>query len=206
MPAITPDISAAAVKIQQTLADQAAGYNANQDLTAAAKQRLTAKAYVAAKSAMNDLQERWSRTAKTTVTDATTAVFGVGSAAGADALSVRDADERVLRLENASEALDLMARARTNGDRVLERAIGLRAFREAQSIFGSEWSNVVDEFTEQNPAAAQAMAEIRQAERQGIQDAWQQAYTFAVPKPSQIDTLHDAQINQLAGEQPAPTG
>lgn len=84
--------------------------------------------------------------------------FGLGRTqpSPSDAISMRDASDRAARLTGptaGADALELLQRARRNGDTVLERAVALQAYELGLS-------DVLDDFAEAHPDFAPQLAEL----------------------------------------------
>jgi hypothetical protein len=195
-----------AAEIQSTLARDADRARSNGNLSDQGRLSAIAAAYLRATAEMDQLRQGFQggRDQRAEVLEVD--LFGAPSTVGADAISARDADDRSASLNTADEALALLQRAEVNGDKVLARAIALRAYGESRSpIGGWAWGPVVDAYTARRPEVAAKMAELTQARRRDVQVSLGRAFIFIVDKPREIGRLSDTQIRALANQASAPS-
>lgn len=128
--------------------------------------------------------------------------FGLGSpnlTHGIDAVSARDASDRAAKIPitGGDEALELMERARLNGDAVLEKAVAAEAYRKG-------WVKVIDEYASTHPEFVPQLAEL-QAIRTLPTDLSYVSWFYLTPPPE-----NDARLVGVraagADASPAATG
>jgi hypothetical protein len=184
MTRVTDSISAEAERVRESLASQAKEIRESEDLTADGKERRIAEAHADATTRMDALKDKWREESKQSTSGAMRSAFGSGYSSGADAISIRDAEDRVAQLETASEARELFERAQRNGDTVLSRAIGLEAMRRSEgNFFNHHWKLLLNDYAEANPSTAGSIKElVNPSPEQGFQNAM----TFMMPRASEL--------------------
>ena len=81
-------------------------------------------------------------------------LFGSENVSGAEAVSSRDAADRVAQVRTPAEATAMLERAEQTGDQALTQAVAATAFERAQSwLGGSAWARV-DRSVRRCPAQA----------------------------------------------------
>jgi hypothetical protein len=198
MPAITEDVSDKAGAIQRNLASSVAAVRENAELSTDGKVRRLARAYRDASRAMNKLREDWQGKAAVDSRSLGRDLFGTASAVGADAISVRDADDRAARVERVGDALDLMHRAHENGDEVLVRALAQRAYRERSNPFGGGWAPVLDTYVEMHPEVGEKLAQLEDARRNNLRNSVTAGLIFSVPRPPELGRIPDHKLDDVA--------
>jgi len=119
-------------------------------------------------------------------------VFGApGNADASWAISRRDADDRVSKVDNATDALDLLARAERQQDEPLARAIAERAYE-------MRWPQVADAFLESRPQLNDPFTELWTQTERGIGDILRDGFTIESSRPPELAGLSDSRIKQLA--------
>jgi hypothetical protein len=127
-------------------------------------------------------------------------LFGSVSSLGADAISARDADDRAAQLKTRDEALALLARAESNSDQVLARAIALRAFTNVQQpLSAGAWRPVLDAYCTSRPTIATKLAELAEARRSSVEKSFGRSVIFSLNKPRELERMSDSQIQAAAG-------
>jgi hypothetical protein len=189
MPAISQDVADKASVIQRTLNEAIAAARNDTGLNEVGKRDRIAKAYQKADQDMRRLKDSWQTKAEQTTVVLGKDVFGAASTSGADAISIRDADDRASRIETPDEAANLLGRAEENGDTVLARAIAQRAYGERSGLMGNAWSGVLDTYTESRPDVAEKLNELNNARRNSIRDNLQAGWTFSLNQPREIQGL-----------------
>ncbi|SDD89932.1 hypothetical protein [Nocardioides lianchengensis] len=195
MPDIPQNIQNQAALIQDRFNATVTETREDPDLTTDAKMRRLAGAWVDAEARMGTLRQSFEGGSQQSVESLTKQAFGATGASGADAISVRDADDRASRLEDADEALKLLRRAEGNGDTVLSRAIAQHAFGRRNDFFGGDWAGVVDAYSEAHPQVASKISELANLRSESIKSGFAAAFVFSIHKPSELDRmgLHAAQ-------------
>jgi hypothetical protein len=95
-----------------------------------------------------------------------------------------------------NEALALLARAESNGDQVLARAIALRAFTEAQQpISAGAWRPALDAYCASRPTIASKLAETR---RSSAEKSFGRSMIFSLNKPPELERMSNSQIQAAA--------
>jgi hypothetical protein len=115
------------------------------------------------------------------------------------AMSARDAAERVAQIDpmDPYSALQLLERADLIGDEVLARAVGARAYSDQLGT----WGQVLDEFVEDRPAAASALAELGQLDQQSrVMGSFTYGWQFMAQKPAELMGLDDWKVRALAAQ------
>jgi len=126
-------------------------------------------------------------------------LFGLPAGADAsDAVSFRDAQDRVEQVRRAEDLGELMERAATSGDEMLLRAGFARAWRESLNPLGSDtWSGLVSEYLDQYPAArrdADALAQLMSPG--GKTRAFAEQIGMTVAKPAELNRPESAYSDQ----------
>jgi hypothetical protein len=199
MPEIPQHVSEKAEAIQARLNSRISAARSNADLTADGKTKEMARAYLEADEAMTKLKDAWQGGSEKDVVALGRDIFGSTSAAGVDAISSRDADDRAASLDNAQAALDLLERAEENGDSVLARAIAQRAYRNRSDVFGG-WEAVLDAYTTSRPEVAEKIHALDDARRNTIRTNFAAGITFSLNKPAELGNAYSTHaISRLAG-------
>jgi hypothetical protein len=135
---------------------------ARQDLTVQAKQVAMARVHqttVAKLDAAHQAdQQRYQQRAATLEKR----LFGNRDLSGADAISARDARERVTQYTHPDEALAAYKRAQRDGDRDMMHALGSWAADQAvMPILGEAWRPLVEAHAEATPGYRENLEELR---------------------------------------------
>jgi hypothetical protein len=200
MNAVPDGIAEKAAGIQRRLNQSVAAVQSNDNLSAEGRRKQLATDYLDAMTAMKKLRESLEAEEEQTADDLSVDLFGSASSLGADAISVRDADDRAAQLKTKDEALALLTRAESNGDQVLARAIALRAFTKAQQpLGGSAWASVLDTYTASRPVIATKMAKLAEARRSSVEKSFGRSIIFSPNKPRELERMSDSQIQAAAG-------
>ena len=125
---------------------------------------------------------------------------------GADRVDARyrlDAADRAAMIEDPREAVELMRWAEDQGDEVLAAALAQRAYDQARMVsrIGKDtgWSTVLSEYTAERPAVRETLDQLAEVpDLTNPAHRMQIAMRYSVPKPSEIDSLSDGEINRLA--------
>lgn len=200
MPEIPQNIQDQAGAIQSNFNATVTQVRSNGDLTEDAKLRRLARAWTDAEARMGELRQSWQGRSTESAESLTKQVFGAAGTSGADAISVRDADDRASRLEDADEALSLLRRAEDNGDVVLSRAIALHAFGKRNEFFGGDWAGVVDAYAEAHPQVAEKIVKLATLRTDTINTSVASAFVFSIFKPSELDRVRSTQLTALLAD------
>lgn len=185
MAVVPDDIAEKAESIRVRLDSTVKAVKADADLNPDGRQRKIDEAHQSAKNQMDDLRAGWKATKDKNAKSAVREVFGAPYASGADAISVRDAEDRASRLETANEARDLMARAKRNGDTTLERAIAQEAYqRSNDQLGGHHWAQILDDYIADRPVAAKKLRELRENTPGNFESEFSNTIMFSLPARS----------------------
>lgn len=198
MPEIPQNIQQAAGNIQANFNATVTAIRSNGDLTEEARLRRLAQAWTNAEANMGTLRHSWQGTSQVSAESLSKQVFGAADTSGADAISVRDADDRASRLEDAGDALSLLRRAEDNGDVVLSRAIAQHAFGRRNEFFGGDWAGVVDAYSAAHPEVAAKILELANLRTDSINTGLASAFVFSIHKPSELDSVRASEMATLA--------
>ncbi|MFS0883977.1 hypothetical protein [Aeromicrobium sp. 179-A 4D2 NHS] len=185
---------------------QIASIRTDPELSPAGRATRLAQLYWATQAEVEQIRERWERTAADSASSLTRELFGTPSASGADAIrslfgeaptrtgadaiSTRDADDRVSRIEDPNEAIRLLERAEINDDEVLVRAIARRAYEHASSGFlGGGWSPVLDAYLEKRPDVAAKIQQLEAARRSDLRSGILGGFLFSVAMPREVEQM-----------------
>jgi hypothetical protein len=189
---LTEDVVAQIEGIDQQYSTAVSRIKADSRLTDAAKRTDLAKAYVKARDAMAGVQQSFEQEEARYAQTLSRRVFGNSPTTGADVIAQRDADDRALRYESPQEAQTALARAESNGDTSLARAIALRAHSELQTPFGSlsGWKDVLTSFAGSRPGAAEDIAELTDITVATPQGNLNRSMAFSVSPPAGVAAHH----------------
>lgn len=129
-------------------------------------------------------------------------LFGLpANASASDAISYRDAVDRVERITKPDELGELMERATASGDTMLVRAGFARAWRLCGPFGSDGWDGLVQEYVDQNPDTrtdAEALATLSSPRHKTSAFAEQMA--MSVSKPVELNRPEQTLSDQV------PTG
>lgn len=129
--------------------------NADPGRTAEWKKATNTTDYADTKAKLEDLQKRELAAIDAAIDKRMHRLVGTTSPlTGSDVISKRDADDRVSRLKDATEAKALMQRALKSGDDILAKAVLEDALRDNDTA-------TVAEYTAKHSAAGQTIAELQ---------------------------------------------
>lgn len=188
MSGLSSDAKSRANAVQEGFNNQVRQIRANADLTREAKQRQIDEAYETASGRLAQIREEWKGGTQNSADSLTRRVFGAPAASATDAISLRDALDRVSRLESARDAADLLRRATQSGDEVLARAVAQHAFDQRSDFFtGREWTDVVDTFAAGRPELAEPINQLHSlTSSAGMTADFNDEANFVIFKPDQI--------------------
>jgi hypothetical protein len=199
MNAVPDNIAEKAGDIQSRHRQVVERVRGDNNLSAQGRLKQLARARLDALAEMTKLREGFDGKEAKTASDLSVDLFGAVSLVGADAISARDAADRARQIRSPREALELLALAENNGDQVLARAIGHRAFNEQrQPIGGAAWSPVLDAFTARRPETASKLAELAQARRRSVEQSVGRSVIFSLPAPRELERVSETRLQALA--------
>lgn len=118
------------------------------------RQKIQAQ-HEAHKVTMADFRGAVQRTTAAARADLERRLFGVPGTDASAAISYRDAQDRVARINRPHELATLLERAAASGDTALERAAFERAWRQRANPLASDgWTTLVADYVAQNPSLA----------------------------------------------------
>lgn len=163
-------------------------------LSPAGKQAQMAPVYRRAAQQLADLDAKSQAQVKARKTELTRAAFGVPSDPIA-AMSYRDAIGRAEQIDQPRAAADRLNRALDTGDNLMAQAIAQHAAEQG-------WHDVLGAYTAAKPTAGDALTKLGQlqSQQQDLGNQLQRAAYFRVPKPTELDRMHDWQIESLANQ------
>ncbi|MFG3300998.1 hypothetical protein [Micromonospora chersina] len=125
-------------------------------------------------------------------------LFGLpAGATSSDAISYRDALDRVAAIKDPEQLGELMERAHASGDDMLLRAGFAHAYRQTRNPLASDlWGGLVAEYVEQNPAVGDTLAELEGGVVSRAQDLTDRM-NMSIGKPPELD------VPEAADEQAA---
>jgi hypothetical protein len=153
-----------AERIRASAARQYETIRAREDLTDEAKAERIAEVYRETKHSVAQAREDAGVYRETRARQLARDLFGHRGMAGADAISARDAADRVAGIDSPSEAQRVLDTAVQNGDTTLAKAVGRIAFDRAQGgeVFGQGWSTVLNNFaSSQSKYVAEKLDELQ---------------------------------------------
>ncbi|MFG2596699.1 hypothetical protein [Streptomyces sp. NPDC048462] len=187
-------------QIRQALANKAAAINGKRNLTDAAKRTMLARAYLEAKTAIEEARTQETENIGRERRKLERKLFGNdGFTVDPNAaISRRDAADRAARIETADEALRTMWRAERDGDATLAKAIASRA---ADYSGDPVWAGVVQQYVADKPSEAETLQAMR--DLPDTDDAvWrmQQAMQYGIGTPDGLGEVSHYQAEALASQ------
>lgn len=171
------------------------------DLSAEAKQSLSAQAYLDAKQAMTDLQAAAIGDDETRRRQLSGRLFGLDGITGdpvAAAVSLRDAQDRAVQLDTPEAASAALQLAEDSGDQIQARAIFQRAYIQSQAPFGAAWGDVLYAYCDARPQAANDLNELHDITRPTAGAA--AMFAFVLVRPPGLPPGSDWALQQLADD------
>lgn len=208
MARMTQDIKDQAARIHQTRDNAINSALANQSLSAAGQRLAAATAQLTAQRSMDALQNNFESGAQLTATDLERRLFGSPTpVTGADAVSMRDANDRASQLTDPGEALSMMQTALMTGDDLLARAIARQAYGMRNSPLGAlgGWGDVLDAYAEQNPTFASQLRQYSDATASALRDSVD-GLIFYLPSPSIIADIPAYRLEQFVSQNGGTVG
>jgi hypothetical protein len=170
---------------------------ARRDITPQARQIAIARAYTKARDGLTQLQAHDTEKYHQQRSRLERKLFGnTDHISGASAVSSRDARDRAAKYTNPDDAAAALGRAQRDGDADLARAIAAHAADNASTEVGSHtaWGAVVQRYADSRPALADAYKELTELHHPGHG----MDFTYVLPKPREIGSMADHQVDQLA--------
>ncbi|QLJ05718.1 hypothetical protein HZZ00_34995 [Streptomyces sp. NEAU-sy36] len=165
------------------------------DLTPQAKQVALARAYQAAQDKMGRLQQDATERYQRDRAKLERQLFGAPDSFGADAVNQRQAREMAAQLTDPKQAANAYQRAVRDGDKAYARAIASHAADHANlPLIGKEWQQVVQQYTQDSPARAEAYQQLAGMRQPGTGVDW----TYIVPSPPELGRYTSTQVQVLA--------
>jgi hypothetical protein len=107
------------------------------------------------------------------------------------AVSYRDAQDRVARLEREDEALELLARADRSGDEILARAVVERSVEQ-------QWLGVLNTYADARPGTEPKLQRLIDMDSLNMRDSLAREMSYSVAAPAEVAGLVDSELNRLA--------
>lgn len=204
MARMTQAIKDQAIKIHQQRDVEINRALGNDNLSAQGQKIAVAKAHVAAQRAMDDLQNNMQAGAQLTADDVQKRLFGsTSTVSGADAVSMRDANDRVSQLGvgDADQASTMMQTALLTGDTHLSQAIARQAYAYTSGMpFAPRgWAEVLNTYADANPKFASQLEQYQDATASWQADGLEQ-FVFILPVPSMLAGIHPNTLERFADE------
>ncbi|MFB9238681.1 hypothetical protein ACFFWC_24660 [Plantactinospora siamensis] len=167
---------------------KAAAIRADDTLSTKGKRQQLAQLYEDTEPRRAELATQMQRHDYTSRSDLQRRLFGLPAGATAsDAISFRDAQDRVAGIRDPHQLADLMERAHTTGDQMLLRAGFAHAYQQSRNPLASDmFVHLVNEYADQHPAAQLDLQELEGKAISRNQDLADRAL-MAVPKPRELD-------------------
>jgi hypothetical protein len=183
-------------QVRDAFGRQADQIRANGDLNYQAIQRGIAKAWIRAKTQLDQLAAQSGTDKTADLADAKARAFGLPDilkgATAAEAASItmsfRDAQQRASQLESPGDIQELYDTAKQSGDELLVRAVANRAM-------AFNLDTVSGDYLASHPQQAQALQDLRELTRPLSAAAM---FEFLAPTPSELAGLAPFQIEALA--------
>jgi hypothetical protein len=192
-----------AVEIRRQHDSAVAAIKNDRRLSPEGKTQALAKAQLRAEREVKELQARYEQKTKERTERLVRDLFGSGIVSSSDAVSVRDAQDRVERIEDAEQAMALLQRAELSGDKVLAQAIAQKAYQASndglgRAFGGGGWGAVLAAYGENHPGVADKVVEL-QANQPSVAKGLSQAFIFgAPPRPTELGNLPEDRLQALA--------
>jgi hypothetical protein len=203
MPFTADDVMDKANAIRTAAEQDATRIGNNGDLTRLARQQRLAKSHLAARAQMDTLKQTATADTTSRVADLKRKLFGVGDLPGdaaTNAISSRDALDRVNGVTDPMDALKILDRANSIGDEVLARAVACHAFEMFEQLdlnIGGGWVGVLQSYVNGRPDsignAVQELLDLSTRTFNSV-DLW----GFSLPTPLDLAGLSDPALQQLA--------
>lgn len=201
----TPDAT------KQQIIDLVSQYNhdvtaTREDLTLSplGRHRRLEQLYTAARDRVSQLRSGLDQDAHGDRRELERRLFGLPPGSDAtDAISFRDATDRVSAVKRAEDLGELMERSASTGDELLLRAGFARAWRESTNPLGSDvWAGLVSEYADQYPAVARDLDALRAlTTTRGATRNFLERIGMTVTRPRELNTNESALSDQAPGRE-----
>ncbi len=178
---------------QQQLAGQIEQIRGRRELSAEAKRIAIARVYREARDSITAMRQEAEEQVRGERTKLHRKLFGYeGEADVQTVIARRDAADRASKLDDPHAAETALRKAEMHGDTHMAQAIAAHAQEQA-------WGTVLDTYVSSRPEAA-ATAEALHALPNPDDGMWrmEQAMTYSVMQPTELDGMPDYSVNALA--------
>lgn len=199
---------------KQQIIDLVAGYNRDvaavrEDLTLSplGRHRRLEQLYTATRDRVTQLRSTLDRDTNGGRRELERRLFGLPRGADAtDAISFRDASDRVAQVRRPEEVGELMERAAGTGDELLLRAGFARAWQESRRPMASDtWDGLVAEYADQNPAVVRDLEALRElTSTRGATAGFAERMAMSVNRPRELDRDESALSDQAPARRERP--
>jgi hypothetical protein len=173
----------------------------DRNLSGEGKRREIAIAYVSTKTRLANLAKQEQSTTSVNRDELQRQLFadGLNSQDPAAVVSRRDALDRADRIETVSQAEQMLDRANTTQDSALASAIARTA---AARLSNAEpaWADVLRTYAASRPAAAQALAQLAQLDRDRAADRIASQAAYGLSRPTELAGESEASIAVIAAQ------
>lgn len=167
---------------------QVAAIRADDTLSDKGKRQQLAQLYADTKPRADELRKQMEKGTYQARSTLERRLFGLpAGASSSDAISYRDALDRVAAIKDPHKLGELMERAHTSGDDMLLRAAFGHAYQQSRNPLASElWSGLVAEYVENNPDAGRDLADL-DAHARARGAALVDAVSMSITKPDELN-------------------
>jgi len=192
-----------AVRLRKTYTAEQDRIRGDKRLSEPQRQRALARTYRSARTRMNELKAQEAEQLPQLQRQLERQLFDHSASSGwfdaAEAISVRDAQDRAARLASPQEAMEAMRRAEDTDDYVLAGAVARRAAMQARSSWGGQaraWQQVADQYVDAmghgSIAGELAGARAAQADRDPM--------AFTIMRPTGLNPYYENTCDDSDGE------
>ncbi|MFE2815328.1 hypothetical protein ACFXGG_33500 [Streptomyces nigra] len=165
------------------------------DLNDQAQRVAIARAYSEAEQKMEQLRQADTERFQRDRARLERQLFGAADTIGSDAVNQRQAREMAAQLTDPQQAADAYQRAKRDGDTAYARAIASHAADlSTVPVLGLAWQPIVDQYTQDSPARADAYKQLADMHQPGHGTD----FTYVLPTPSEMGRLSAGQVMALA--------
>jgi hypothetical protein len=168
-----------------------------------AMQCLVARAYLAAKAQMDQLNVNTTAATDARMRVLTGQVWGVDDIPGdkvSASISYRDATDRAQALTSPHDAMILLTTAERSGDELLARAVACQADAMAWDDVAGAWDDVAGAYFATRPVKAKQNAELHSLVPSLKSMNATDLFMFILPAPAGLDGLNPYRIQQIADD------
>lgn len=165
----------------------------NKNLTPEGQRKQIAANYLQYKRQITALEAEDKATRASKADSLRRSLFGLSSSDANATISYRDAQDRVARIENEAQALELLDRADLGNDEILTKAIVGKAAEAG-------WGNLVNNYTAKHPYYGSKLQELAKLhnEETSIEGIMNHAMSYNLTAPAEIARHGDGAIETLA--------